>query len=95
MNQRNKVVVVGMFAALLGACSGASGPQVVRTRAVNEFSCPAEKVTVEELGGTSYRAKGCGQTATYTCMGGNVGNPYDAICTKEGTTTTTAAPAPK
>jgi len=70
---------------------GAAPKDVVRTRASREFSCPPEKVQIEELGGTSYRASACGTTATYTCMGGNVGNPYDAMCTREGGNTSAAA----
>lgn len=68
---------------------GASPQTVVQTRASNEFSCPKDKVQLQELGGTSYKATGCGTTATYTCMGGNVGNPYDAMCTREGNVTPT------
>jgi hypothetical protein len=33
--------------------------------------------------------KACGNEATYSCLGGNVGNPYDARCVRE----TAAAPA--
>jgi hypothetical protein len=63
---------------------GASPQTVVTTRASNEFSCAKEKLQVQPLGSTSFKATGCGQVATYTCMGGNMGNPYDAICTREG-----------
>ncbi len=66
---------------------GASPQTVAQTRASNEFSCPKEKLSTQELGGTSYKVTGCGMTATYTCMGGNVGNPYDAICQREGNAT--------
>lgn len=82
---------IAALAALSAAC-GASAPTVVQSRAAKELSCP--QVKIEELGGTSYRATGCNQTATYTCMGGNAGNPYDAICTREAATTTTGAAAP-
>ena len=70
--------------ALVIGCGGAPPQAVVATRASNEFSCPKEQVNVQNIGGTSYKATGCGQTATYTCMGGNVGNPFDAMCTREG-----------
>ncbi|HEY6463244.1 MAG TPA: hypothetical protein VIY73_23915, partial [Polyangiaceae bacterium] len=66
---------------------GASPKTVVQTRASNEFSCAKEKLQIQELGGTSFKATGCGMTATYTCMGGNLGNPYDAMCTREGNAT--------
>ena len=81
------MIALGVLAAggafLLAGC-GASQQSVVATRAMHEFSCPKDQVVVDELGGSSYRARGCGQTATFTCMGGNAGNPYDAMCTKEG-----------
>jgi hypothetical protein len=70
--------------ALSIGCGGAPPQAVVATRASNELWCPKEQVSVQNIGGTSYKASGCGQTATYTCMGGNFGNPYDAICTREG-----------
>jgi hypothetical protein len=70
--------------ALSIGCGGAPPQAVVATRASNEFSCPKEQVNVQNIGGTSYKASGCGQTATYTCMGGNFGNPFDAMCTREG-----------
>ena len=76
--------------ALAIGCGGAPPQAVVATRASNEFSCPKEQVNVQNIGGTSYKASGCGQAATYTCMGGNFGNPFDAMCTREGN----ATPAP-
>jgi hypothetical protein len=41
----------------------------VRTRAANEFNCAEEKVTVTDVGAKGFRANGCGQGATYVCMG--------------------------
>jgi hypothetical protein len=77
-------------AAALAGClfgQGASPQTVVQTRASNELSCAKDKLQIQPLGGTSYKATGCGMTATYTCMGGNAGNPYDAMCTREGNAT--------
>jgi hypothetical protein len=79
--------------ALAVGCGGAPPQAVVATRASNEFSCPKDKVQIQALGGTSYKATGCGMTATYTCMGGNFGNPYDAMCTREGNATPVAGVA--
>ena len=76
--------------ALTAGCGGAPPQTVVQTRASNEFGCAKDQLQVQPLGGTSYKATGCGQTATYTCMGGNFGNPFDAMCTREGN----ATPAP-
>jgi hypothetical protein len=87
MKIETKTMMLAALAAggafLMAGC-GASQQSVVATRAMHEFSCPKDQVVVEELGGSSYRAHGCGQEATFTCMGGNVGNPYGAMCTKEG-----------
>ena len=30
-------------------------------------NCPADQVTVEELGDSKFRASGCGKTETYIC----------------------------
>jgi hypothetical protein len=66
---------------------GASPQTVVQTRASNEFACAKEKMQIQPLSSTSFKATGCGMTATYTCLGGNLGNPYDAICSREGNAT--------
>ena len=84
---RFTIPLVMVSALALGGClfgQGAPPEDVVRTRASREFSCAQEKVQIEPLGGNSFRARACGSTATYSCMGGNVGNPYDAMCTREG-----------
>jgi hypothetical protein len=91
MNTRSIALAAVATLSVLSAACGASAPTVVQSRATRELSCP--NVKVEELGGTSYRATGCNQTATYTCMGGNAGNPYDAICTREAAATTTTSAA--
>jgi hypothetical protein len=85
------LVTCGAAGCLFG--QGAPPRTVVQTRASNEFNCPKEKLQIQELGGTSFKATGCGMTATYTCMGGNVGNPYDAMCTREGNATPVTAVA--
>ena len=72
---------------------GATPQTVASTRASKEFPCPAEQLKVEELSSTSFRISGCGNPATYTSMGGNVGNPYDAMCQREAAAPPPAAPA--
>jgi hypothetical protein len=51
--------------ALFG-CATMEG--TVQTRASNDMKCPEERIAVANIGGTSYRATGCGQEATYNCM---------------------------
>jgi hypothetical protein len=69
-----------MFA--VAAC-GAGPKTVAQRRASVDFSCPAEQVKSEEISGGTIKVDACGKTATYTCLGGNFGNPYDARCTRE------------
>jgi hypothetical protein len=83
------VAILGLASAGCLFGQGASPSTVVQGRASREFACPVERVVVEPLSGSSFRATACGTVATYTCMGGNLGNPYDAICTKEA-----SGPAP-
>jgi hypothetical protein len=85
------VGVLLMTGCLFG--QGATPQTVASTRASKEFPCPAEQLKVEELSSTSFRISGCGNTATYTCMGGNVGNPYDAVCQREAAAPAAAPPA--
>jgi hypothetical protein len=94
----SKLVVAALpllwLSAVTSGClfgQGASPQTVVSKRSPGDLSCPADKVTVENIGGTSFRATGCGMTASYTCMGGNAGNPYDAMCTREGSPAPVAA----
>lgn len=41
---------------------------VAQTRAANDLRCPEEKIVVANIGGSSFRATGCGQEATYNCI---------------------------
>ena len=57
----------------------------MRVRFSKEFSCAEQDVQVEDLGGSAYRASGCGQTATYVCNTGRYQNEAGLACAKEGT----------
>lgn len=54
------------LALALGAC--VTMPGVARTRASNDLRCPEDQIVVQNIGGSSYRATGCGQEATYNCV---------------------------
>jgi hypothetical protein len=41
-------------------------------RAANDFGCSKEQITITNIGGTSYRAEGCGQNVVYDCTGSAV-----------------------
>ncbi len=65
-------------------------------RAANDFSCPSNEVQITNVGGTSYRAEGCGKRATYTCIASDF-DAYrfvrDYACRlEEAPTTTPSAP---
>ncbi len=54
----------------------------VRSRAASDFDCAESQVSVAEAGtDTSFRATGCGRTATYTCV---AQENTDPACTREG-----------
>ena len=38
-----------------------------RGRFSKEYTCPKDEVATDDLGGSAYRAQGCGQAATYVC----------------------------
>lgn len=53
----------------LAGCMSASASSVVKARAAHDFSCDAKQVTIENISGGTYAAKGCGQERTYDCVG--------------------------
>lgn len=51
----------------LGVSGCVSAMGTAKTRAANDFQCQEENVVVTSIGGTSYRATGCGKAAVYNC----------------------------
>ncbi len=41
---------------------------IAKTRASNDLRCAEDQIVVANIGGSSYRATGCGQEATYNCI---------------------------
>jgi hypothetical protein len=76
-------VTTSAIAALaLGACT--STTSILRSRFSKEHACPKSDVSVTELGGTTYVAKGCNLTAEYVCPS-FVGTPgSDSGCVEQG-----------
>ena len=67
-------LVVLFVLSIAAATSGCvTHETVTRTRAANDFPCEEQQVEVVNIGGTSYRATGCGKQATYNCIGGQQG----------------------
>jgi hypothetical protein len=56
-----------VFATLSGGCADAE--EDVRIRAANDFSCNPDKITIQDIGGDAFRAKGCGNSRVYDCVG--------------------------
>lgn len=54
---------------------------VVRERAAHELDCSEDDIEIEEIGGTSYVAAGCGSSGTYTCSDTVQG--MTAICVRD------------
>ena len=77
-----RLAFCGLVVLAVG-CGGASPKTVAQRRASVDFNCPEGQLKSEEISGGTIKVDGCGKTATYTCLGGNVGNPYDARCTRE------------
>jgi hypothetical protein len=47
--------------------------RAVRKRATSDLECAEDKIEVEDLGKSHYRAAGCGRVAIYECSGGGTG----------------------
>jgi hypothetical protein len=83
---RTALVLIALSAAFVTGCTTTMG--TARTRAANDFGCAEDRIQVTDIGGTSYRASGCGQSATYDCVqstakGFGFGGPQVA-CVPEG-----------
>jgi len=79
---RSRLAIVFFFASAAAATSvGCVTMQgTAQTRAANDLRCPEEQVVVANIGGSSYRATGCGQEATYNC-GASTGSTF--VCMRE------------
>lgn len=67
---------------------------IAKTRAANDLRCSEDQIVVANIGGSSYRATGCGQEATYNCI---QSSESTLACVREEqrpahTTVTSAAP---
>jgi hypothetical protein len=62
----NRLYFFPLVLVSLGACITMEG--VAHTRAANDLRCPEDKIVMTNIGGSSFRATGCGQEATYNCI---------------------------
>jgi hypothetical protein len=86
-------------ALLVSGCIIHTPSGVARTRAASDFDCGADQIEIVGLGGTSYRATGCEQTAVYNCsgsqvsVGSNGGGTSNYVCVPEGKPEAASDPA--
>lgn len=83
MKPIQRVLTLIAMSLALGACVNVQ--DVAQTRAANDFRCAEDKVNVWSIGGTSFRADGCGKTAVYNCTAsdGYQGSVTDYTCVPE------------
>ena len=80
-----------MFVAI-AAAGCVTMETTAKTRAANDLNCAEDQIAVRNIGGSSYRATGCNQEATYNC-GQSTANTF--VCQREEQRTLgTGAPAP-
>ena len=72
--------VLVVVAATLCGVGCVTMETTARTRASNDLKCGEDKVVVRNIGGSSYRATGCGQEVTYNC-GQSTQNTF--VCQRE------------
>ena len=64
---------IGWLLFLAGALVPLSGCTMLKMNAVKEraafdFSCDQDAITVQNIGGDSFGAEGCGQKGSYVCL---------------------------
>jgi hypothetical protein len=84
MHHASYIAKLIVLTVVIATGCGAGANTVARRRAATDFNCPEDQLQSQEISGGTVKVEGCGKSATYTCLGGNAGNPYDARCTREG-----------
>lgn len=77
--------------------AGCITPQgTAKVRAANDFGCPEDGISIAEIGGTSYRASGCGKSAVYNCSASDAykGSTSNYACVPETPPATITPAAP-
>jgi hypothetical protein len=82
------LLIVGIA---LGTAGCVTMETTAKTRAANDLKCAEDQIAVRNIGGSSYRATGCNQEATYNC-GQSSQNTF--VCQREEQKTLQAAPVP-
>jgi len=59
--------VLAAAALALAACATTAMSTAARDAMARTSGCPADQVTVQELGDSKYRAAGCQKSETYVC----------------------------
>jgi len=88
----SSLVLAALLSLTAAGCGGAAPQTVVRARAASDLACPGARLDVQGIGGASFAASGCGQSAVYSCNGGGEGDPFGASCTRVSGVTELQAP---
>jgi hypothetical protein len=90
-----------LVAIVLGTVAGCAGnapafQRTVQQRAAFDLSCPTAQLTVQNIGGDSYGATGCGRKASYTCIcaWSEMGECEKPVCAMDGASPSKAPSAP-
>ncbi|HTQ42225.1 MAG TPA: hypothetical protein VMI75_05650 [Polyangiaceae bacterium] len=86
------VLAAALVSFAAAGCAGAAPQAVVRAHAAGDLACPGGRLDVQGIGGASFAASGCGQSAVYSCNGGGEGDPFGASCARVGGVTELQAP---
>ena len=92
MKSASSLVLAALLSLTAAGCGGAAPQTVVRARAASDLACPGARLDVQGIGGASFAASGCGQSAVYSCNGGGEGDPFGASCTRVSGVTELQAP---
>ena len=77
---RSALLGLGICAA--GCFSMSVSPDLVRTKAASDLSCPAQSIQVEKVTDNNWKVIGCNQTVTYVCSGST--SFSEGMCMREG-----------
>ncbi len=62
-----RLLLSALTALALAACADGTTSEVLVPRAASDLRCPSQGVAWETVAPHTYRARGCGAEATYTC----------------------------
>jgi hypothetical protein len=80
---RTIIIGLGIGIGAAGCFSMRVSPDLVRTKAASDLSCPAQNIQVEKVTDNNWKVIGCNQTVSYVCSESN--SLSAGMCMREGT----------